>query len=211
MRNYGQFCPVARASEVLAERWTPIVLRNLLQGARTFNEIAAGAPGLSRSLLTRRLHELQRAGVIEIRAKPAGRGSLYEPTLAGRALWPVIQALHDWTEEWMDVRPEHADPGVVLWSWSEGFLRRDLLPDRRVVIRFEYARLGRRERVWLLVEHDDAEVCRFDPGFGDDVGDPRLAHRRDDRTSPAVALHPRADGARHDRHVRPDRPHDRAR
>ena len=76
MRNYGQFCPIARGSEILAERWTPIILRNILQGYRTFNQIAAGAPGLSRALLTRRLRELEHVGVIQIRPKPDGHGSL---------------------------------------------------------------------------------------------------------------------------------------
>ncbi|HEX3212376.1 MAG TPA: helix-turn-helix domain-containing protein, partial [Actinomycetota bacterium] len=77
MRSYGQFCPIARGSEILAERWTPIILRNLLLGCRTFNEIAAGGPGLSRALLARRLRELERAGVVEIRPKQNGRGSVY--------------------------------------------------------------------------------------------------------------------------------------
>src|SRR5215213_3202585 len=87
MRTYGQFCPIARGSEILAERWTPIILRNLLLGCWTFNEIAAGAPGLSRALLARRLRELERAGVLEIRAKPNGRGSVYEPTRPA-GTWP---------------------------------------------------------------------------------------------------------------------------
>jgi DNA-binding HxlR family transcriptional regulator len=73
MRNYGQFCPIARGSEILAERWTPIILRNVLMGCHTFNQIAVGAPGLSRALLTRRLHELEHAGVIQIRPKTAFR------------------------------------------------------------------------------------------------------------------------------------------
>lgn len=85
MRSYGQYGPVARGAEVFAERWTPIIMRNILYGCRTFNEIAAGAPGLSRALLTRRLRELERAGIIEILAKPNGRGSLYQPSEAGRA------------------------------------------------------------------------------------------------------------------------------
>lgn len=172
MRSYGQFCPIARGSEILAERWTPIILRNVLLGCRTFNEIAAGAPGLSRALLTRRLRELDRAGVIKIRPKPNGRGSLYEPTLQGRELWPVLCALGDWAEQWMKVTPEHSDPDVVLWSWYlGGFLRRDLLPDRRVVVRFDVV-LGARSshtKVWVLIERRDAELCSFDPGFGDDL------------------------------------------
>jgi len=158
-----------RGSGILAERWTPIILRNVLLGCRTFNEIAAGAPGLSRALLTRRLRELERAGVIEIQPKPNGRGSLYVPTLAGRELWPVLQALGDWAEHWMDATAEHADPDVVLWSWCQSVLRLDLLPEPRLVVRFEFAQHGRRTYIWLLIEHRDGEICNFDPGFGDDV------------------------------------------
>jgi DNA-binding HxlR family transcriptional regulator len=169
MRSYGQFCPIARGSEILAERWTPIILRNLLLGCRTFNEIAAGAPGLSRALLARRLRELERAGVVEIRPKPNGRGSVYEPTPAGRDLAGVLEAIGGWAERWTVMDGEHADPDVVLWSWSQTFLRRDLLPDRRVVVRFEFVRQARRVRLWLLAEGREVEICRFDPGFGDDL------------------------------------------
>src|SRR4030095_9321523 len=134
MRTYGEFCPIARGSEILAERWTPIILRNLLLGCRTFNEIAAGAPGLSRALLARRLRELERAGVLEIRAKPNGRGSGDEPTPAGRARVGVLASTAGWAERWTSLTDNHADPDVVLWSWTQTFLRRDLLPDRRVVV-----------------------------------------------------------------------------
>jgi DNA-binding HxlR family transcriptional regulator len=105
MRNYGQFCPIARGSEILAERWTPIILRNILQGCRTFNEIAAGAPGLSRALLTRRLRELEHAGVIQIRPKPDGHGSLYEPTPAGWDLQGVLNAIGGWAERLLAPEP----------------------------------------------------------------------------------------------------------
>jgi DNA-binding HxlR family transcriptional regulator len=96
VRNYGQYCPIARASELLAERWSIIILRNILIGCQTFNEIANGAPGLSRGLLSRRLRELGRAGVIEIRRKPDGPGSIYEPTQAGRELSDVMLAIQHW-------------------------------------------------------------------------------------------------------------------
>ncbi|HEX6196305.1 MAG TPA: helix-turn-helix domain-containing protein [Jiangellaceae bacterium] len=168
MRSYGQFCPIARGSEVFAERWTPIILRNLLLGCRTFNAIAAGAPGLSRALLTRRLRELERAGMVHIRPKPDGRGSRYEPTPAAEAIRPVLDALSDWAQQWTDLTTEHADPDAVLWSWTQSYLRTDLLPERRVVVRFDFHNRGRRN-VWLLVERREAEICRFDPGFGDDV------------------------------------------
>jgi DNA-binding HxlR family transcriptional regulator len=170
MRNYGQFCPIARASEILAERWTPIIIRNLLLGCTTFNAIAKGAPGLSRGLLSTRLRELERAGVIEIRAKENHPGSTYEPTQAGRELWQVLLALQHWGARWVELTPEHAHPGVVLWAWATNYLRRDLLPDRRTVIRFEYTTLrGPGRRGWLLVEHRNAEICEKHPGGDEDL------------------------------------------
>jgi len=169
MRTYGQFCPIARGSEILAERWTPIILRNILQGCRTFNQIAAGAPGLSRALLTRRLRELEHAGVIQIHPKPDGHGSLYEPTAAGRDLSGVLLALGGWAERWTQLTTKHADPEMVLWSWCQEFLRRDLLPEGRVVVRFDFLFGGRKTRGWLLIEGREGELCRVDPGFGDDL------------------------------------------
>lgn len=169
MRKYGQYCPIARGSEIFAERWTPIILRNILFGCRTFNEIAAGAPGLSRSLLARRLHELTAAGIIQVRAKPSGQGSLYEPTPTGQGLLPVLHALALWADEWMDVTPEHSDPQIVVWAWSQLYLRREALPDRRVVVRFDCEFRGRLYRAWMLIERGTAELCAFDPGFGDDL------------------------------------------
>ena len=120
-------------------------------------------------LLARRLRELERAGVLEIRPKPSGRGSVYEPTPAGKDLAGVLEAIGGWAERWTEMQGEHADPDVVLWSWSQTFLRRDLLPDRRVVVRFEFTRHARRVRLWLLAEGREVEICRFDPGFGDDL------------------------------------------
>jgi DNA-binding HxlR family transcriptional regulator len=125
MKTYGQFCPIARASEILAERWTLIIFRNLFLGCTTFNEIDAGAPLLSRTLLTKRLRDLERAGVIEIRPKPGGHGSVYELTQAGRELQAVLHAIGGWADKWMDVTFEHSDPDVVLWHCSRlsGVLR----------------------------------------------------------------------------------------
>ncbi|HWM06263.1 MAG TPA: helix-turn-helix domain-containing protein [Actinophytocola sp.] len=165
MRNYGQYCPIARASELLAERWSIIILRNILIGCQTFNEIANGAPGLSRGLLSRRLRELERAGVIEIRPKPDGPGSIYEPTQAGRELSDVMLAIQHWGSKWAELTPEHAHPGVVLWGWVTAYLDRDRLPGRRVLIRFDYPTLsGPGRRGWLLIERGDAELCEKYPG-----------------------------------------------
>jgi FAD/FMN-containing dehydrogenase/DNA-binding HxlR family transcriptional regulator len=170
MRTYGQFCPIARASEILAERWTPIILRNLLYGCTTFSELAAGAPGISRTLLSTRLQELERAGVVEIGRKPVGNGSTYQLTAAGRELWGVLQAIGDWGVRWLELAPATASPDVVLWSWSTAFLQRDQLPDRRVLVRFEFpGQPPPRHRLWLLFDHQDAELCHKHPGFDEDL------------------------------------------
>jgi DNA-binding HxlR family transcriptional regulator len=111
MRTYGQYCPIARASEVLAERWTPIILRNLPLGSTTFSEIAAGAPGLSRTLLTTRLRKLERAGVVHTTPSPSGRGSRYHLTEAGQDLAAVMKALGTWGERWTELAPSTSAPG----------------------------------------------------------------------------------------------------
>jgi DNA-binding HxlR family transcriptional regulator len=170
VRTYGQYCPIARASELLGERWSTIIIRNILVGCRTFNEIAAGTPGLSRGLLSSRLHALERAGVIAIRPKADGHGSLYEPTEAGRELSQVMLALETWGRKWVELKPEHAHPGVVLWVWANFYLSRERLPRGRVLVRFEYPTLPRSaRRSWLLVEHRDAEYCLNFPGGEEDL------------------------------------------
>lgn len=170
MRTYGQFCPIARASEILAERWTPIILRNLLYGCTAFGDLASGAPGISRTLLSQRLRELERARVIEIRPKPDGNGSSYHLTQSGRELWAVLQAIGDWGAKWLELAPATASPDVVLWSWCTAYLQRDLLPDHRVLARFDFPHQPKpRHRLWLLVNDGAAEVCHKHPGFDEDL------------------------------------------
>jgi DNA-binding HxlR family transcriptional regulator len=170
MRSYGQYCPIARASAVLAERWTPIILRNLLNGCTTFTDIADGAPGIPRSLLTGRLRELERVGVVWSEANRSGRGSLYHLTEAGQDLKELLHALGTWGERWLELAPEHVDPYVVLWAWCEWYLERDQLPDHRVVVRFEFPDQPLSSRwFWVVFDGERSEVCRKDPGFEVDL------------------------------------------
>jgi DNA-binding HxlR family transcriptional regulator len=177
VRSYGQYCPVARAAEVLAERWTFLVVRNLMFGADTFSELKAGVPQMSRSVLVTRLRELERAEVIR-RTPKAGGGHRYELTEAGRDLVPVIDALAAWGERWVQIGPEHTDPGFALWAWCEVQLDRAALPDHRVVVAFTFPDrpVGSRH-YWLLVERGDACVCYTDPG-----DEPALRVDADSRT-----------------------------
>lgn len=166
MPTYRQYCPLARAAEIMAERWTPLVVRNLLWGATTFSDIAHGVPTMSRSMLIKRLAQLQRAGVVEVRPKDRGQGSLYTLTPAGRDLAGVIDTLSDWGERWVDVTTEHSDPGFALWAWARFQLAHDRLPhERRVVVRFTFPEeAATNRRYWLLVERGAGELCYADPG-----------------------------------------------
>ena len=168
VRTYGQYCPIARAAEIFAERWTPLIIRNLNLGCGTFGEILEGAPGLSRTMLSQRLKQLERLGLIEAAPKRDGRGHHYELTPAGHDLVTVCQSLGEWGARWLEIAPEHLDPFVALWSMCNA-LRRDRLPDRRVVIRFEFTGRPRRERYWLLIELGDTEICKTSPGLDEDL------------------------------------------
>jgi DNA-binding HxlR family transcriptional regulator len=179
VRTYGQYCPIARGAEIFAERWTPLIIRNLHLGCGSFSEILEGAPGLSRTLLSQRLKQLERIGVVESAPKTDGRGHHYNLTSAGHELFTVCQSLGEWGARWLEIAPENLDPFVALWSMCHA-LRRDRLPDRRVVIRFDFVVRGRTprdggsgrprcERYWLLIELGDAEICKTCPGHDEDL------------------------------------------
>ncbi|HZM79670.1 MAG TPA: helix-turn-helix domain-containing protein [Candidatus Limnocylindrales bacterium] len=170
MRTYGQYCPIARAAEILAERWTPLIVRNIHAGCGTFGEILAGAPGLSHTLLTQRLRHLIKAGIITTTPKASGCGVRYQLTDAGDELWPVLLALGAWGERWVELRDEHTNPRFLLWTWATTYLAHANLPNRRVVVRFEFADRPDTERaIWLVVQPTDAEVCLKPPGYPDDL------------------------------------------
>lgn len=170
MASYRQYCPIARATEILAERWSLLIVRNLMFGATTFSAIAQGVPTMSRSMLTKRLRELEQAGVITSTAKPNGHGSTYALTAAGADLVEVVDSLGRWAETWVEVLPEHTDPGFALWAWCTVQLNRKALPPGRVVVHFEFPdeRAGNRF-FWLLVHDGNAEVCATDPGGEPDL------------------------------------------
>lgn len=169
MRSYREYCPIARASEIVAERWTPLVIRNLLHGCTTFSEIARGVPTMSRSLLIKRLKELERAGVVRKTAAPRGR-TTYGLTDAGRDLAGVIDALGTWGQRWLEVTTEHSDPGFALWAWATYYVDTSVLPDRRVVVEFTFPQEPpTNRRYWLLVEGTTVELCYSHPGGEPDL------------------------------------------
>ena len=168
MRGYHQFCPVARGAEIFAERWTPLIIRELSTGSCTFSDLIHGIPRIPRSLLSQRLSSLERHGVIDRRPKREG-GHEYVLAPAGEELIPVIQALGRWGHKWaaQNLREEDLDPDLLMW-----FLRRrirvDNLPEDRIVIEFQLdGRRGR--RYWLVLRRPDVDLCFSDPGFATDL------------------------------------------
>jgi DNA-binding HxlR family transcriptional regulator len=170
MPGYGQFCPIAQASEVLTERWTPLVIRELaLGGSRRFNDIQRGVPLMSSSLLTKRLRQLERAGIIERRPRTDGKGTEYHLTPAGEELGPVLAQIGIWSERWLrrPIFEETPDTGLLMW-WMRGTVKTDALPARRTVIHFAFRGAPEKLRYfWLVLP--EADLCLSDPGFGVDI------------------------------------------
>ncbi len=167
MKTYGQFCPIAKAAEVLCERWTPLVLRELMYGSGRFNEIARGVPLMSRGLLSARLRELRDAGVIAVQDDGE-----YCLTPAGEALRPVIEQMGVWAQQWSKTGlSEHdLDDALLVWSLRRMLRVPDSLRERRTALRFDFfglppaARVARRSW-WLVAERGEVEVCLKDPGY----------------------------------------------
>ena len=165
MLGYGQFCTVARGAEVIGERWTPLVVRELLCGSKRFNDIRRGVPRMSATLLAQRLRKLEEIGVIE-RVKTKA-GPEYRLTAAGEELRPLVVGLGHWGARWIGSRlkREQLDAGFLMWDIRR-FAHRELFPARqRVVIQFRFTDASRGEREWwLVVENGELDLCRDDPG-----------------------------------------------
>ena len=166
VKTYGQYCPIARTSEILAERWTPIIVRNLLAGCSTFTQLRAGAPGIPKALLADRLATLERMSIIATTPNPRGRGFIYSLTERGRELERVTTAMGDWGMRWLELAPHHLDPAYVLWATSKLIATTDA-PEGGLVVRIILA--GIRERYWILVRQPEAELCSAYPGRDEDL------------------------------------------
>jgi DNA-binding HxlR family transcriptional regulator len=165
--QYGQYCPVAKAAEVLGERWTLLIVRDLMMGAHRFNDLERGLPGISRSLLSARLRHLEAEGLVERRASGAHRD--YWLTPLGLDLGPAVFALGDWAVRnyGRDPRRDELDPDVLL-LWIERNVHRDAIPAGRFVTYFDLTG-PKPGRAWLVLEDGNASVCHEDPGFDVDI------------------------------------------
>ena len=164
MEGYGQFCPVSKAAEVLCQRWTPLIVRELLVGSTRFNELRRGVPRCSPALLSKRLKELEVAGIVE--RIDDGGSIVYRLTDAGRELRPVIEGLGVWGQRWVrtDYGPSELDPGLLLWD-----VRRNLVPggleETTTTIHFVFPKVAVGRRFyWLVDDTNEVDLCVVDPG-----------------------------------------------
>jgi DNA-binding HxlR family transcriptional regulator len=169
MHLYGQYCPVARTAEILADRWTVLIVREHLAEVNHFNELERGLPHMSRTLLSQRLRRLEQAGVLERRGASRGKPTEYRLTMAGRELQQVIDQFGEWGARWAfgPPRPSELDPIILLW-WMRRRVALDRISRRRVVIQFDFRRAPQRS-YWLLIDPTDVSVCLKQPNFEVDV------------------------------------------
>ena len=160
---YHQFCPVAKAMELLDERWTLLVVRELMLGSRHFNALRRGVPRMSPALLSKRLHTLVRAGVVERRQE--GNRVSYRLTEAGRELEPIVEAVGRWGVRWVPrLGDEDLDPHLLLWDIHRN-VDTEAVPDGRTVIAFVLTDVEpAARRWWIVVTGDGVDVCDVDPG-----------------------------------------------
>lgn len=158
------FCPLALAGDVIGDRWTLLILRELTIGNTRFNDIARGLPGISRSLLVQRLKHLERKGVLDAVPLTTGRGSSYHLTPAGKDLFDILYRMGQWSVNWLyhQIDPADVEPVQLMW-WMHRLIRPDQLTAERVNVQFDHTRPVRRS-FWLVFEHGHATVCLADPG-----------------------------------------------
>lgn len=161
--GYGQYCPISRAVEVLGERWSLLIIRDMLCGSSRFNDLARGLPGLSRTLLSKRLRELERAGLVE---RLDGE---YLLTPAGAELEPIVFGLGAWGAKWTfgDPAPDELDAQLLVW-WMHKRIDPSAFPDRRRTV-LELRFRDDRRRFWVVIEDGDPSVCLTEPGWETDV------------------------------------------
>ena len=162
--SYGQFCPVAKAMELLDERWTLLVIRELMMGSRHFNDLRRGLPRMSPTLLSKPLQTLVRAGVVE-RWEDGSRIS-YQLSRAGKELEPIVEALGSWGIRWVpEIGDEDLDPHLLLWDIHRN-IAMDAIPEGRTVLRFAFTDVPPASgQWWIVINAGEVDVCDADPGF----------------------------------------------
>lgn len=164
MSGYGQFCPVAKAMELLDERWTLLVVRELLKGSSHFNDLRRGVPKMSPALLSKRLKSLTKAGLVD-RTEADGRTS-YSLTESGQELSAVVEALGAWGVRWIgNLGDDDLDPHLLMWD-IQRTIPIEAWPRARTTVAFRFDGVApKASRWWLVVSEGEVDVCDFDPGY----------------------------------------------
>ncbi len=171
--SYSQFCPVAMAAEILCTRWTMVLLRELVCGSTRFNELRRGVPRMSPALLSKRLKDLEAAGIVA-RVPAAGEPGVYEYRLtpAGRDLQAVVFAVGEWGQKWIETESslEKLDVGLLMWDMRRG-IDPQPMPPRRSTIQVIYPELPAAKRNWWLIVQpgEEVDLCSVDPGVDVDL------------------------------------------
>jgi len=169
MSGYGQFCPIAKASEVLSERWTLLIIRELGAGSEAFNDLRKGLPQISPSLLSSRLKSLEAASVVA--RTETERGIRYTLTEAGLELKPIILQMGIWGHRWArsKLTRDELDPSLLMWDIHRT-MNADYFDSDRTVLYFEFSDYAAKfRRWWLIVEDGEVDVCMKDPGHDIDL------------------------------------------
>ena len=167
VKSYGQYCPIARTSELLAERWTPIIIRNLLGGCRSFGDLLDGAPGISKALLAQRLQLLEQQGVVTSESVGSHRRRTYVLTAKGQELKSITDAMGAWGARWLELQSHDIDATYVLWATCR-LVELEKVPGHGLVVRIELADRPN-ERYWMVLRRSHAEICSAYPGQSEDL------------------------------------------
>ena len=168
--DYGQFCPIAKATELLGERWMLLILRELFLGSHRYSEFQRGLSRISPSLLTKRLKQLEQAGIV-VRKSPQGRkGYEYYLTLAGKELKPLIENLAVWGMRWArgQLRDEELDVEFLMWDVQRR-IQINKLPDGETIFCFIFSDIERYNNWWLIVRDGNVDLCTENPGLDVDL------------------------------------------
>ena len=168
--GYGQFCPIAKATEILGEKWTLLILRELLMGGSRFNELQRGLPLISPAVLSKRLKSLETHGLVFRRRLAGQKGYAYLPAQSARELEPVLKSLGDWGMRW--AREEMADSDYdvgLLMLYLERSVRPESLPGEETTLRFHFEDLPEHPDWWILIAGDQVDVCTTNPQRDVDV------------------------------------------
>ena len=168
--HYHLFCPLAKATQIVAERWTPLVVQELRGGSSRFNDIRRGIPLISRTLLSQRLKELERVGIVERRGS-GERASGWHLTKAGMALGPTLDLLSEWGLNYAQNPLEEGDLDVTVLVWNiHKRVDPKAFPDGRTTVQFEFTDVAESKKLWWLVNAGGiVDLCPFDPGFPVDL------------------------------------------